>query len=103
MRTGESELHAAHDCLVGVDLGGTKIEAAVVRARVEDDRGPDVHPRARIPTERDRGYEHVVARTCALVRQVATDARLSEIPPVGVGMPGSVTTLRADGSRSDVP
>lgn len=75
---------------IGVDLGGTKTEAVVVRL---GDR-PDVLARKRILTERDRGYDHIVEATRALVCDVAEAAGLShaELPPVGVGMPGSVTT-----------
>lgn len=75
---------------IGVDLGGTKTEAVVVRLGDE----PDVLARKRIPTDRDRGYEHIVAATRALVADVAREAGLAEdaLPPVGVGMPGSVST-----------
>lgn len=75
---------------IGVDLGGTKTEAVVVRLGVE----PDVLARRRIATSRDRGYDHIVAATRDLVVDVAKDAGLAEgaMPPIGVGMPGSVTT-----------
>jgi fructokinase len=102
MLTGEYEIAKGDAVRVGVDLGGTKTEAVVVRATPDSDE-PVVLARARIPTERDEGYEHMVDRTCALVREVARQAGLDALPPVGVGMPGSVTTRRADGSRSDVP
>lgn len=73
---------------LGVDLGGTKTEAVVVRLGGES---PDVVARARIATEREKGYEHIVAATAALVQDVAAQAGLDELPPVGVGMPGSTT------------
>lgn len=75
---------------IGVDLGGTKTEAVVVRLG----DAPDVVARRRIATERDRGYDHIVEATRALVLEVAKDAGLAPggLPPVGVGMPGSVTT-----------
>ncbi len=75
---------------IGVDLGGTKTEAVVVRLADE----PQVIARKRISTDRDRGYEHIVAATRALVLDVANEAGLpaDALPPVGVGMPGSVTT-----------
>lgn len=75
---------------IGVDLGGTKTEAVVVRLGEE----PDVLARKRIATARERGYEHIVEATRALVIDVAKEAGLSAgaLPPIGVGMPGSVTT-----------
>jgi fructokinase len=74
---------------MGVDLGGTKIEAAVVRrvgAKFE------VLVRERVKTDRDRGYEAVLETTAELVREIAQRAGvdLSRIS-VGVGMPGSIT------------
>ena len=85
---------------VGVDLGGTKTEAIAVRWTVLDDsRAPeafDVLARVRVPTDRDRGYDHIVANTAALVETVTREAALREAPPVGVGMPGSVTWRNSD-------
>ncbi|MBP6743002.1 MAG: ROK family protein, partial [Deltaproteobacteria bacterium] len=43
-------------CL-GVDLGGTKMEAVIVRFH---DDTPQVLARLRRPTERERGYDHIV-------------------------------------------
>ena len=85
---------------LGVDLGGTKTEAIVLRLRGDE---PRVLARQRIPTERDAGYEHVVASTARLVADVAREAGLASPPPIGVGMPGGVTLRANDGSRSDVP
>jgi len=89
---------------VGVDLGGTKTEAVVVRLGGAD---PEVLARRRIPTARDLGYEHIVEQTRALVSDVARDAGIDDVKRedlgIGVGMPGSVTGRRADGTRSDVP
>lgn len=72
---------------VGVDLGGTKIEAVVVRLG----ETPEALSRVRIATEQEGGYAHVVARVAGLVRDVVRTAGLSTVPAVGVGMPGSVT------------
>jgi fructokinase len=105
---------AADSMRLGVDLGGTKIEAVVLRAGVGlvGRRGPspgsgfaepEVLARRRVATEREAGYEHIVASTARLIDEVRREAGLSAIPPIGVGMPGSVTARRADGSRSDVP
>jgi fructokinase len=85
---------------VGVDLGGTKIEAVVVRLT---DEKPEVLVRMRVPTDRDKGYEHVLSTTAALIADVTAKAGLSRPPPIGVGMPGSVTMRAPDGTRSVEP
>lgn len=73
---------------IGVDLGGTKTEAVVVRLGSDT---PEVVVRRRIPTTRERGYAHLVMQTADLVRAVAREAGLDALPPTGVGMPGSRT------------
>lgn len=84
---------------IGVDMGGTKIEAAVVR--VAGDRA-EALSRERVPTERDEGYEHVLAQAEKAVMLAKRSAGVGDELPIGVGMPGSVTARRADGTRSDV-
>ena len=44
---------------IGIDLGGTKIEGVVLA-----DDGTIVE-RRRVPTERDRGYDHILDRVTA--------------------------------------
>jgi fructokinase len=92
----------SHDLRIGVDLGGTKTEAVVVRLGGRD---PEVLARRRIPTARELGYAHIVEHTRALVvdvaREAGTDPRA--VSGIGVGMPGAVTMRRADGSASPVP
>ena len=84
-------MNAPFDLAVGVDLGGTKIEAVVLRAE-----GFEELSRVRVPTLREEGYDAVVARTADTVRAVARDAGIGlERATVGVGMPGNVT--RKDG------
>lgn len=73
---------------IGVDLGGTKTEAVVVELGGDE---PKVLAKKRVPTERDRGYEHIVEATRDLVVDVAKEAGVSSLPDVGVGMPGSVS------------
>jgi fructokinase len=74
------------DLAIGVDLGGTKIEAVVMRLTPFEELA-----RLRVPTLRDEGYDAVVARTADTVRRVAKEAAvaLSQVS-IGVGMPGSV-------------
>jgi fructokinase len=77
------------DLRLGVDLGGTKTEAVVVRLRGQEE--PEVIARKRVPTGRDEGYEHVLGVVAELIHEVARSACLGELPPIGVGMPGSTT------------
>ena len=76
---------------VGIDLGGTKTEGVV--AQLHADR-VEILARLRRPTERDLGYEHVLQATAELVFAVTREAGLSTPPPIGVGMPGSITRAR---------
>ncbi len=77
---------------LGVDLGGTKIEAVLLRpgpwtaATLEQ----AVLLRKRVPTPRPHGYEAIVAAVCGLVRELL--ALVPEHAPctVGLGIPGSV-------------
>lgn len=75
--------------MIGVDLGGTKIEAVAARRSAQ---GLDVLVRRRIATERGRGYDAVLAAVAALIQSVATEAGLDVATvPIGVGMPGGIT------------
>jgi fructokinase len=85
---------------LGVDLGGTKVEAVVVRLGRDE---PAVLARMRVPTVRDEGYTHIVEATAKLIAEVTSLAGLDVTPPIGVGMPGGVTSRRPDGSPSQVP
>lgn len=77
---------------LGVDLGGTKIEAALVRLGDE----PEVLVRKRVPTQAEHGYTHIVQRIHTLILDVAREGgvALDELP-IGVGMPGSFARTEA--------
>lgn len=94
----------ASELRVGVDLGGTKTEAVVVKLGGPE---PEVLARRRIATARDFGYDHIVTQTRDLVAAVVADAGIEASAAstlrVGVAMPGSVTSRMPGGSRSDVP
>ena len=66
--------------LAGIDIGGTKIAAAVALAD-----GSIVAERS-IPTHSHEGPEAVLARTAALIRELAPGA----IQAAGVGLPGTL-------------
>lgn len=68
----------------GVDLGGTKIECAVMA--YDDDR---CVLRKRIATEGDKGYTHVIGRIKQLIDDCVSD--VGEYPEtVGFGTPGTI-------------
>jgi fructokinase len=71
---------------LGVDLGGTKIEAVLLRG----ERRVEI-ARRRVATDQEEGYEAIVARTAMLVHDVLASAGVSdEGVTFGVGMPGHV-------------
>lgn len=71
--------------LWGVDLGGTKIELAVIVNR----QLPEVVIRQRIATEAHKGYQHIIAQIKSLVDDVV--ARLGYYPKaIGFGTPGTI-------------
>jgi fructokinase len=82
-----------HELLsLGVDLGGTKTEAALLRRSAADEGRFEVLERERAPTPAAEGYDAIVSATAELVRRVAARASLELAAlPVGVGMPGAVT------------
>lgn len=65
---------------IGIDLGGTKIEAIALDAKGHE------RARRRIPTPKD-GYEAVLAAIADLVRQVEAEAGGAD--SIGIGTPGS--------------
>jgi fructokinase len=81
---------AASTVRLGVDLGGTKIEVAVFRTSGASD-APEDMARLRVPTDRDRGYEHIVRTVAGAIAEGVRLAGLTTRPTIGVGMPGSAT------------
>ena len=71
--------------LWGVDLGGTKIEAVILRSAEQ----PEVIHRERIATESEQGYDHIISRIKLLLDQMARQAGLT-YDRVGFGTPGSI-------------
>lgn len=84
---------------VGVDLGGTKIETAVfapaAHARTPRELNLSETPRTlhreRVPTLQEEGYEAIIERVAAAVRQACAQVGLDpRSASLGVGMPGGV-------------
>jgi len=69
--------------LWGIDLGGTKIEGAILPSL--NDPAPVI--RTRIDTEASKGYEHIIGQIEKLVKQMQQQSGL--IPKgIGFGTPG---------------
>mgnify|MGYP002624028187 CR=1 FL=1 len=73
-----------NEVLVGVDLGGTNLKAAVVSGA---DR---VIAKLSRPTEEQNGPDHVIARIEHAIHDVITESgrSLGEVAAIGVGAPG---------------
>ncbi|MCC6815145.1 MAG: ROK family protein [Saprospiraceae bacterium] len=69
----------------GIDLGGTKIEGAVftVEPKIE------ILARLRLPTEKEKGYEHILNQIRTLVRNLEKKTKISA-HKIGVGTPGTI-------------
>lgn len=73
------------DVIWGIDLGGTKIEAAVVsRARPYEALW-----RERLPTEASKGYEHIIGQVARLVSQMEEVSGQKRPERIGIGTPGN--------------
>lgn len=72
--------------LWGIDLGGTKIEGVVL------DPAQPGRPacRLRVPTERERGYEHIVGQVKLLVGRLEAAGGGPRPHCVGIGTPGTL-------------
>jgi fructokinase len=73
----------------GIDLGGTKIEGAVVDPAVPD----RALCRLRVPTESARGYPHVLSQIAKLVGMLERGSGLKRPQSIGFGTPGVIDPL----------
>ena len=71
--------------LWGIDLGGTKIEGVILKSSTQ----PEVITRLRIPTERDKGYDHILNNICHLLDLLAKESGLQP-ESIGMGTPGII-------------
>jgi fructokinase len=72
--------------LWGIDLGGTKIEGAII----DPDHPEHARWRTRIPTESGRGYDHIVRRVAMVVEQLEAESGFRRPALIGVGTPGAI-------------
>jgi len=71
--------------LWGLDLGGTKIEGAILDPAQP---GQAVH-RLRLPTESRHGYEHILGQIQRVVEQLESASGLRRPEKLGLGTPGA--------------
>lgn len=74
--------------LFGFDLGGTKIEGAVIKSK--DD--PSVLARYRVPTEKEGGYQHIMGQIAKVLTQLEKESGL-KAEKIGIGTPGTYDPL----------
>lgn len=74
------------ELLWGIDLGGTKIEGAIIP------RADAMHPlcRLRVPTEAHLGYEHIQAQIALVLARMEAETGLERPARIGVGTPGTL-------------
>ena len=72
--------------LWGIDLGGTKIEGAIIDAASRE----RASHRVRLPTEASRGYDHIIGRIRDVVEALERESGLERPARIGVGTPGTV-------------
>jgi len=76
--------------LMGLDLGGTKIEAALV----DPSKVERALCRMRLPTEAGLGYEHILNRIVELCREVEKQSGQPLPDVIGIGTPGTLDPTR---------
>ncbi len=69
----------------GIDLGGTKIEGVIL----DVDQGYKVISRLRVPTEQDKGYDHILNQIVRLVERLKDESGI-EPERIGMGTPGTM-------------
>ena len=70
---------------LGIDLGGTKIECAILEPNGK------VLERQRVPTEAEKGVTHILGN----IRKIIDKVTATCVPPgfsIGIGTPGSIST-----------
>jgi fructokinase len=84
--------------LWGIDLGGTKIEGAIL-----DSAAPDKPLcRLRVPTESEKGYAHIRSQIGRLVKMIHEESGFPLPKRIGMGTPGVIDprTNRLKGSNT---
>ena len=78
-------MEALNTNLWGIDLGGTKVEGAVLNSASK----PEVLFRHRLPTESNKGYDHILDQIQKLVEMMEREVGYKP-SKIGIGTPGTV-------------
>ena len=73
-----------HPYAIGIDLGGTSVKAALV------EREKGAVTKKRLPTEPEKGPEHIIDRIAELAHAMADEAPDRSIAGIGLGSPGAI-------------
>jgi len=71
--------------LWGIDLGGTKIEGAILK----NSSNPNTIARLRLPTEQEKGYQHILYQIAEVVNLLKKESGLTP-KKIGIGTPGTL-------------
>ena len=71
----------------GIDLGGTKIEGVVLEGG-----NPIPLKRLRVPTEADRGYQHILNQIAKLIVVLIAETGVKP-DKIGIGTPGVIDPI----------
>jgi fructokinase len=76
--------------VIGIDVGGTKIEAVLLSLKSKSEF--DILERKRIPTEREKGYSSVLSRMIELIQNLSRNLphKNQSLSGIGIGLPGTV-------------
>ena len=75
---------SSSELLWGIDVGGTKIEGVTLRQGNQ----PEIISRIRIPTEKEKGYKHIIKQISKLFRELKK--KTGESPSeIGIAIPGT--------------
>jgi predicted NBD/HSP70 family sugar kinase len=74
--------------LWGIDLGGTKVEGAILKSALQ----PDVLFRDRLSTEAEKGYDHILGQIKKVVDQMEAKAGFKPAQ-IGIATPGTLDPI----------
>lgn len=74
--------------LWGIDLGGTKVEGVILHSA----ENPEVLFRDRLPTEAEKGYDHILSRIQQLVEKMSNAVGYKPTY-IGMGTPGAIDPI----------
>ncbi len=85
-----------NELLWGIDLGGTKIEGVVLK----NEAPFDILCRMRVPTEKQKGYDHIIGRIAELIGLMKKEVGASP-QYLGMGTPGAYDPISGHHKNSN--